>query len=102
MSSFDKVQKVLDATTGESDEFEALEGILKYKLVITGTPLANIKAFFIPQYRSSSAYFLKVKCDNWNSATVTLLAKTKHSEDDFSNTGDSFTENEVQPFIYRN
>lgn len=101
MSDFDKTQKILDATTGESEIFESLDGLLRYKLVISGTPLANIQAFYQPQYPNSSAFFIKVKCDNWNSATVRLEATTRHADDDYSNTGDSFTEDEVQPFIYR-
>ncbi len=101
MSSFSDVQKVLDAISGESVEFDSLDGLLKYKLVITGTPLANIKAFYAPQLPNSSAFFLKIKCDDWNAATVHMYGKTRHPDDDFNETGDSFTENEIQPFIYR-
>lgn len=101
MSSFSNLQKVLDATSGEGGEFDSLDGLLKYKLVITGTPLASIKAFYAPQLPNSSAFFLKIKCDDWNAATVYLHGKTRHPDDDFSETGDRFTENEIQPFIYR-
>jgi hypothetical protein len=64
---------------------------LTAKLTISGSPSANIKAFLIEE--ESGAKVLKISCSNWNSASVALKAKTNHSDDSFSETGVTYTEN---------
>lgn len=97
------VTKLLDQTSGESQEFDSLYNLLKYKLVITGSPLANIKAFFIEQDDLNKKFFyLKIYCSNWNNATVELKAKSPSDEDIFSSTGldDVFNQDDIKLFNY--
>lgn len=98
-----KVIKVLDATTSGSESvFKSVDNILQYRLLITGTALANIKAFYVQQSPSSQAFPIKIKCDNWNGASVQLQAKTVDSDDDWSSTGDDpFTEDSLAMFFYK-
>lgn len=43
---------------------------------------------------------LKVSCANWNSAKLKLQAKSSHEEDNFKDTKDNFTEDELKLFYY--
>ncbi len=93
--------KVLDAVSGEGEEFTGIDNLLDYKLVISGTANANIKAFFAEQTRDIAIFFLKVMCTDWNGATVALHAKSQNSDDEFSETGIVFTENKALVYSYK-
>jgi hypothetical protein len=85
--------KILDAASGESSEFRFADNSLTYKLVIVGTAGANIKAFTQEKDKETNGFFIKIKCSNWNGASISLHSKTAHEDDDFSSTGDEFVEN---------
>lgn len=117
--SFSTPLKILDATSGNSQEFydnlfnSSLPNIksnLTYRLTIVGTPLANVKAFITAghSYVSQSeqkilALTIKVSCSNWNGASVKIQGKTSHVDDTFTDTGDIFTKDEaIDKIIYLN
>lgn len=85
------ITKILDAANGDSSEFSLQEQKLSGKLTISGSPSANIKAFLIEE--DSGAKVLKISCSAWNGATVVLKAKTNHSDDSFTETGVTYSEN---------
>lgn len=100
--------KILDATSGNSQEFfdnllnsslQDVKSNLTYRLAIVGTPLANIKAFLSGGYYNMAdktiSITIKVSCTNWNGATVKLQSKTSNAEDVFSDTNDIFTKDEA-------
>ena len=94
--------KILDATTGSSEEFDSLDNLLKYRFTISGTPSANIKVFIKKQTVDSKIMYVKASCTAWNGASLELEAKTKHDDDAFSSTGsdDVITEDDVRIFDY--
>jgi hypothetical protein len=94
--------KILDATTGSSDEFDSLDNLLTYRFTVSGTPSANIKVFIKKQTVDSKIMYVKASCATWNSASLVLEAKTKHTDDDFSSTGtdDTIVEDDVRIFDY--
>jgi len=83
--------KILDATSGESSIFSIKDAAVACKLVISGTPLANVKAFICQS--QTDQFFLKISCANWNSALVKLYLKTSHIEDEFSESGVIYSQN---------
>lgn len=93
-------QKVLDNTSGFGIEFYSSDSLIKYRLNITGTPLANIEAYYVERTRDNNSFYLKVKCSDWNGAIVYLQANTYNVDDNFSNTDDSFTKDDVRIFYY--
>lgn len=101
MANFDDTIKVLDSSVGPSETFSGIDGRLIYQLVIDGTPLAPIKAFYQQQAPNLNIFFIKVSCDNWNGATLSLQCKTLHPDDDFYNTSDDFTQDELKVFVYK-
>jgi hypothetical protein len=96
-----QITKRLDATSGESAEFEFKDDLsVKGKFVITGTAGANIKIFEIREERAEKLLY-KALCSNWNGATVALHLKTDHTDDSFSATGVVFSDNRAIESDYR-
>lgn len=91
--------KVLDATSGESSIFSIKDAAVSCKLVITGTPLANIKAFICQS--QTEQFFLKISCASWNSAIVKLYLKTSHSEDEFSDSAVVYSKDLVDVHFFK-
>lgn len=89
------VKKILDANTGDSEEFALNDRVLLGKLSIVGSPSSNIKVFIIEE--PAGVKLLKVRCGGWNGASLVLKAKTSHSDDSsFDETGVTYTENKVE------
>lgn len=91
--------KIFDASSGESTAFQIKDSTLNFKLVVSGTPLSNIKAFLCQS--QTDQQFLKVKCSSWNGASLFLQAHTNHAEDDYSNTGVVFTEDSLEIHFFK-
>lgn len=91
---------VLDSSSGESIEFNPANHRIIYKLKILGSPLDNIKAIFIEKEIEFNGFLLKVSCNNWNGASLVLLAKSHYENDVFTETKDEFKENSLDFFHY--
>ena len=91
--------KIIDSLSGEA-QFTTSDQILTYKLIITGSPGANIKAFINDKYKSFNGWFIKINCTNWNGAEVKLYCKTNHLDDEFTDTGIIFIKDQLQMFKY--
>ena len=103
MAISENLQKILDATSGYSSEFQLRDNRLTFRLKIEGTPNSNIKAFISDKFNNSDpieAFYLKVFCSDWNGAKVTVEVKTNHPEDQFSSCGDQFLKDESKPIYY--
>lgn len=91
--------KIIDALSGEAT-FKTSDQTLTYKLIIIGSPAANVKAFINDKNNGFNGWFIKINCSNWNGAEVKLYCKTNHLDDDFTDTGISFAADELQMFKY--
>lgn len=100
MAAHRKVIKVLDAASGLGEEFISVDNILNYRLSISGTAGANIKAFYIEQIKNNAFFYLKIYCANWAGAIVNLQSKSTNVDDEWSNTGDVIKKDSVKTFIY--
>ena len=93
------ISKVLDASSGSSSAFNIKDNTLLCKLVISGSPSANIKAFLVQS--GADQQFLKLKCATWNGASVALHVNTGHADDDYSASGVVYTEDSVDIHFFK-
>lgn len=101
MSELHKPLIVLNQTSGEGEPFDGLDGLLKYRLVISGTAGANIKAFINNQIPDAKAFYIAVQCSNWNGAVVTLQGKVPHEDHTFQNTDDIWIKDDIKVYHYK-
>lgn len=90
----EQTTKILDASSGESTAFRIKDETLLFKLSISGTPGANVKAFLCQSQNDQQ--FLKINCSSWSGASVALLAHTGHADDSYSASGVVFTEDTLE------
>lgn len=93
-----KYEKIFDANTGTSNAFIFKDNTLSFKVVVVGTPGANIQ-FWVSRTRRDHAY-VKANCTSWAGASLKLQAKTETTGDDYSDTGDVFTADSVRRYRY--
>jgi hypothetical protein len=91
--------KIIDAVSG-SGTFQNPDLSVTYEVLIVGSPLANIKAFYSEGKAGIKGYLLKASCSSWNGASLVIRGKTDHIDDSFTNTGDIFTEDSMIIFRY--
>jgi hypothetical protein len=94
--------KIMDSgTTGAEFLFNSNKHE-KFKFKIVGNPLSNIKLFIQDNHTVDKDNTMRIKamCLNWNGASVVIQFKTNHADDDYSNTGDVFTKDEVATVLF--
>lgn len=105
MTIKNKWVEILNSPTGDSDEFDGVDNLLKYKYTIDGSPGANVLVHVTKQFPNSSSFLVKASCTNWNGASLILKAKIEQDDitDSFTETGDGdvITKDDVTPFIYK-
>ena len=93
--------KIFDnAIAGTYAIFKSSDNILEYKLILIGTPSANVKVFYSEQNAGFGGYFLQIYCANWNGAYIKLQCKSNSSESEYSDTGEIFTKDQLMFFKY--
>jgi hypothetical protein len=100
MATYGEQRFVLNATSGEGEEFGDMSGMYKYRFKIMGAPTQPIKAIFTDKKEAFNGFSIKVACEGWGSASVALQCKTSLSGDSWSNTGDIFDEDTARFFPY--
>jgi hypothetical protein len=95
-------KKVIDSAESGAEFLFNSNKNEKLKFKIIGTPSSNIKLFIQDTNTIDKDPTMRIKamCSNWNGASVAIQFKTNHLDDDYSNTGDVFTKDEVATILF--
>ena len=96
-----RVRKILESSTGESEEFFSSDNAVSYKLVIDGSANSDVHAYYIDKQLDINGFYLKIRCSDYGNAVINLLCKlNKFTDDEFTKTGDSFSKDSLNVFYY--
>ncbi|NBV06669.1 MAG: hypothetical protein EBS06_05475 [Proteobacteria bacterium] len=93
--------RILNATSGSSSEFSSSDGKFIFRLTITGSPSSSIQAFLDGNDSSFPGLALKIKGLSDYGGGVKLQAKTNNTNDDFSDTGRTWSADYAGVYIPR-
>ena len=93
--------KILESSTGISETFNSDDGQFDFRFVIEDNPAEPIHVYKVDKTVETNGFYIKIRCSNWNGATLMLQSKLKGDNDDvYSNTKDNFTEDQLVIFYY--